>query len=59
MPYPSDRSALYALPVLILLTACGGAEPECDTIETRQAVLQAVSDDHNNPLVASPNGTRP
>ena len=52
MPYPCDRSALWTLPILLLLTGCGGAEPECDTIETRQAVLQAVSDDHNNPLVA-------
>ena len=52
MPYPCDRSALWTLPILLLLTGCGDAEPECDTIETRQAVLQAVSDDHNNPLVA-------
>lgn len=51
-PYCCDRSALLAVPVLILLTGCGGPEPECDTIETRQAVLQSVSDDHNNPLVA-------
>jgi hypothetical protein len=52
MPYPCDRSALWTLPFLILLSGCGGAEPECDTIETRRAVLQSVSDDHNNPLVA-------
>jgi hypothetical protein len=52
MPYPCDRSALWTLAILLLLTGCGDAEPECDTIETRQAVLQAVSDDHNNPLVA-------
>jgi hypothetical protein len=52
MPHPCNQSALLALPILFLLSGCGGAEPECDTIETRQAVLQAVSDDHNNPLVA-------
>lgn len=52
MPYLPSRSTPLTLPILMLLTACGGAEPECDTIETRQAVLQAVSDDHNNPLVA-------
>lgn len=52
MSYPSGQSPLLIFPLLLLLTACGGAEPECDTIETRQAVLQAVSDDHNNPLVA-------
>jgi hypothetical protein len=27
------------------------AKPECDSSETRLAVLQAVSDDHRNPLV--------
>ena len=52
MPYPCDRSALWTLPILLLLTGCGDAEPECDTIETRQAVLQAVSADQNNPLGA-------
>jgi hypothetical protein len=52
MPPPRNPFPLWTLPILLLLTACGGAEPECDTIETRQAVLQAVSDDHNNPLVA-------
>ena len=52
MQHPCDQSALLALPFLILLSGCGAAEPECDTIETRKAVLQAVSDDHNNPLVA-------
>jgi hypothetical protein len=52
MPRPRNRSALWTLPFLTLLSGCGGAESECDTIETRKAVLQAVSDDHNNPLVA-------
>jgi hypothetical protein len=52
MPHPSSRSPLLTLPILILLSGCGDAEPECDTIETRQAVLQAISDDHNNQLVA-------
>jgi hypothetical protein len=27
------------------------AKPECDSFETRNAVLQTVSDDHNNALV--------
>ena len=52
MPHPIHRSALRTFPVLILLSGCGGAGPECDTIETRQAVLQVVSGDQNNPLVA-------
>ena len=34
----------------IVLNGCD-AKPECDSFETRNAVLQAVTDDHNNPLV--------
>jgi hypothetical protein len=34
----------------IFLSGCN-AKPECDSFETRNAVLQAVSDDHNNALV--------
>jgi hypothetical protein len=39
----------WSLPFLILLGGCE-AKPECDSFETRNAVLQAVSDDHNNAL---------
>ena len=41
------------------LTGCD-ATPECDSFETRNAVLQAVSNDHNNALVAyaAKNATR-
>lgn len=42
--------ALGSLALLILLGGCS-AKPECDSFETRNAVLQTVSDDHNNPLV--------
>ena len=36
----------------MILSGCSGsARPECDSIETRSAVLQIVSDDHRNPLV--------
>jgi hypothetical protein len=38
-------------PFLIFLNGCN-AKPECDSIETRSAVLQIISDDHDNPLVA-------
>jgi hypothetical protein len=38
----------FLLPVF--LGGCD-AKPECDSFETRDAVLQAVTDDHNNPLV--------
>jgi hypothetical protein len=35
---------------LFFLGGCG-VKPECDSFETRKAVLQIVSDDHNNALV--------
>ncbi len=51
MRYFSRRSlTLSNLPFLIFLSGCGASKPECDSIETRNAVLQIVSSDHNNPL---------
>jgi hypothetical protein len=52
----SDIDAVFSqathsfLGFLILLSGCD-AKPECDSFETRNAVLQIVSDDHNNALV--------
>ena len=40
----------WSFPFLILLSGCE-AKPECDSSETRNAVLQTISDDHNNALV--------
>jgi hypothetical protein len=40
---------LWSFPFLILLGGCDH-KPECDSFETRNAVLKAVSDDHNNAL---------
>jgi hypothetical protein len=40
----------WSFACLIFLSGCS-AKPECDSFETRKAVLQTVSDDHNNPLV--------
>ena len=62
MRYFSRRSlALCNLPVLLFLSGCGGLE--CDSIETRNAVLQIVSNDHNNPLARyaaeNPNTAKP
>jgi hypothetical protein len=37
--------------VLLLLSGCGGAEPECDSLDTRNSVVKIVSDDSNNALV--------
>jgi hypothetical protein len=39
------------LAVLLLLSCCSGATPECDSLDTRSAVLTIVSDDGNNALV--------
>ncbi len=36
-------------PLLASLAGCS-AKPECDSFETRNAVLQIISDNHNNPL---------
>lgn len=38
-----------AVPILFCLAGCGNTV-ECDSPETRKAVLQAVSDDHSNAL---------
>jgi hypothetical protein len=45
------RSVLGCLPVLLLLSGCGGATPECDSLDARNTVLKIVSDDSNNAVV--------
>jgi hypothetical protein len=40
---------LYSCSFLIFLGGCS-AKPECDSFETRDAVLKTVSDDHTNAL---------
>jgi hypothetical protein len=50
MPYFREQQAImWSLPVLILLSGCG-PQVECDSPETRNAVLKIVSDDHTNAL---------
>jgi hypothetical protein len=50
MPYFRKRPLVsWSFPALIFLSGCN-AKPECDSFESRNAVLQAVSDDHNNAL---------
>src|SRR5262245_52854330 len=39
------------LAVLLLLSGCGGATPECDSLDTRSTVVKIVSADSNNALV--------
>lgn len=45
--FAPTRSVVF--PLLIVIAGCS-AKPECDSFETRNAVLKAVSDDHNNHL---------
>jgi hypothetical protein len=50
MLYFRERILVFlSFPLLIALSGCG-PKPECDSSETRSAVLQAVSDDHRNAL---------
>jgi hypothetical protein len=45
------QTVLWSLPVLLLLSSCGSAGPECDSFDTRNSVVKIVSDDSNNALV--------
>ena len=52
MLYFRKRSqGFWSFPFLIFLSGCG-AKAECDSFETRNAVLKIVSDDHNNALAS-------
>jgi hypothetical protein len=52
MTYFRERqTVLWSLPVLLLLSGCGGAESECDSLDTRNSVVKIVSGDSNNALV--------
>ena len=43
-------SIFWCLSVLAFLTGCSSPKVECDSSETREAVLKIVSDDHKNAL---------
>jgi hypothetical protein len=43
--------ALWWFSVFLLLNGCGGAEPECDSLDTHSSVVKIISDDSNNKLV--------
>jgi hypothetical protein len=49
--FREGQLALGCLPVLLLLSCCGAAEPECGSLDARNAVVKIVSDDSNNALV--------
>ena len=50
--FRKGQTALCGLPVLLLLGGCGGAQPECDSLEARNSVVKIVSGDSNNALVS-------
>jgi len=43
--------ALWWFSVLLLLNGCGGAAPECDSLDARNSVVRIISEDSNNALV--------
>ena len=44
------QKVFWSLPILLLLSGCGRAGPECDTSDTRDSVVKIVSGDSNNAL---------
>lgn len=44
-------SVLWCFPVLLLLSGCGEAGPECSSSDARDSVIKSVADNKNNPLV--------
>jgi hypothetical protein len=45
------QASIGIVPVLLLLSGCGGAEPDCNSADTRASVLKTVSGDSHNALV--------
>ena len=43
--------ALGYFSILLSLSGCGGAELECDSLESRKSVVKIIEDDNNNALV--------
>jgi hypothetical protein len=46
-----ESSALWRFSVLLLLSSCGGQEPECGSLEARNSVVKTVVGDKNNSLI--------
>jgi hypothetical protein len=49
--FREQEALLGCFSVLLLLSGCGGAESECDSLDTRNSVVKIISDDSNNALV--------
>ena len=50
--FREQEALLGCFSVLLLLSGCGGAEPECDSLDTHNSVVKIISDDSNNALVS-------
>jgi hypothetical protein len=49
MRYWRERQAYTGLiPVLLLLSGCGAAEPDCNSADSRAAVIKSMSGNSNN-----------
>jgi hypothetical protein len=46
----SYRQTIWILPALLLLGACNDTRPQCDSIDTRDAVTKTVASNSNNAL---------
>jgi len=44
-------SVVWCFPVLLLLSGCGEAGPECGSADARNSVIKSVADNRNNPLL--------
>ena len=52
MRYWRERQASIGIvPVLLLLSGCGAAEPDCNSADSRAAVIKSISGNSNNALV--------
>jgi hypothetical protein len=46
-----QSSVLWCFPVLLSLSGCGEAGPECGSSDARNVVVRTVADNRNNPLL--------
>jgi hypothetical protein len=51
MPFRQQSLVLWCFTASLLLSNCGGAGPECGSLDVRNSVVKIVSDDNNNALV--------
>lgn len=49
--FREEQSLAWCFTASLLLSSCGGAGPECDSLDARNSVVKIVSDDNNNALV--------